>query len=258
MKRMIALMGLLCCMSLGLYWTTADASGKDDFLEKAAKMGLAEVQFGNLAVHRAQSQAVREFAQMMVDDHTRGNQELMSLAASKNVTLPTALDTKHREEFNDLNRRSAAKFDDEFMDEMEDDHEDAVRLFRGASMNHSDADVKAWAAKTLPLLEQHLSMARSIKVNMRSTGSSNAGNANMDMSHGNSNMSDGTSNSSRRGTTNSNSNNMNNSNSNSNRGANRNSNSSNSNSNGNRNGNSNSNRPSNSSNRNSNGNMDLM
>ena len=268
MKRLIALAGLLGCTALGLYLTTAGANGKDDFMEKAARMGMAEVQFGNLGVQKAQAQAVRDFAQMMVDEHTRSNQELMSMAASKNTTLPTTLDNKHTEEFNDLNRLTGSKFDQEFMEEMEDDHEDAVALFRKASMNHSDPDVKTWAATTLPTLERHLAMARSIRAGAR--GTNGTGTSNMDMSHGNSNMNGDSnnrnSNTNRSGNRNynagnSNSNmNMNTGNGNlmTNRAGNGNSNSGNRNSNGTRNSNSNSNsnsnRPRNSNNGNSNGN----
>src|SRR4029079_5565623 len=112
---------------------TAGATVKDDFWTDAAMDGMTEVALGNLALQRAQSDSVKQFAQQMVTDHTAANTELTQLAAGKNVTLPTALDAKHQAMVDKLSKLSGADFDREYMKMMVNDHEKAVKMFQDQS-----------------------------------------------------------------------------------------------------------------------------
>jgi putative membrane protein len=196
---------------------TTGATVKDDFWTEAAQGGMAEVQLSNLALQKTQSEAVRQFAQQMVTDHTAANNELMQLASSKNVTLPTTMDSKHQSIMTKLQGRSGADFDRDYMKAMVDDHEKAVKLFTEQSQKGTDTDAKAFAAKTLPTLQNHLQMARSLNDSLKgsksgdSNDNSNSGNMNMNSNNmnmnsngGNSNR--GNSNSNRKGNTNGNTN----------------------------------------------------
>jgi putative membrane protein len=136
-------------------------TGVNQFVDKAAVGGMAEVKMGQLATQKASSPDVKAFGQQMVDDHGKANQELKDLASKKGITLPTDLDAKHQATYDRLSKLSGAAFDKAYMHEMVTDHHEDVNEFRKESKTGSDPDVKAWAAKTLPTLEHHLQMAES-------------------------------------------------------------------------------------------------
>jgi putative membrane protein len=160
-----------------------------DFLMDAAMGGLMEVELGRLAAQQGASDAVKQFGQRMVDDHSKANTELMTLATSKGVTLPTAIDDKHRQEVTKLSAMSGADFDRAYSKMMLKDHEKDVSEFEKQSMKGTDPDVKAFASKTLPTLQEHLTMVRALPGNERSGGNSNRSmNSNRNMNgNGNSN-----------------------------------------------------------------------
>jgi len=141
-----------------------DAQG---FATRAAQGGMAEVELGRLASQKAQNAEVKKFAQMMVQDHTNANTELKSLAGKKNITLPTALDAEHKAVMDKLQGLTGAEFDKAYMDAMVEDHEKTVDLFQAQADDGDDADVKAFAAKTLPKIRQHLEMAEKINGNLK-------------------------------------------------------------------------------------------
>jgi putative membrane protein len=131
------------------------------FITKAAGGGTAEVELGRMGIEKASSEEVKKFAQRMVDDHSKANDELKVLAQSKNVTLPETPDPHVKAMQDKLSRMSGASFDRAFMQAMVADHKKAVNDFRLASRSAKDPEIKAWAAKTLPTLEEHLKLAQS-------------------------------------------------------------------------------------------------
>ena len=159
----------LIAVSLG-WWLTAmavaqAARGSDNdrqFLLHAASSGMAEVQLGQLATERAASAEAKQFGQRMVDDHTKANQELRTLAPARNLPAAIAIDPKHQAMADQLATLHGAAFDREYMAGQVTDHEEAVMLFTAAAKESQDAEVKAWAAKTLPILKEHLQMARAL------------------------------------------------------------------------------------------------
>src|SRR5205085_8885052 len=102
--------------------SNAVSSGDRDFMTKAAIGGMEEVELGHLATQKAASNDVKQFGQRMVDDHSKAGNELKSLAAQKNVTLPTALDQAHQGDVDRLTKLSGAAFDREYMGMMVKDH----------------------------------------------------------------------------------------------------------------------------------------
>ena len=133
-----------------------------EFVNKAAKIGMAEVQLGNTVSGRAESPEVRGYAERMVADHTRSNDELRSFATSKRMTLPTELNADKKELDTRLASLSGAELDRTYMDAMVQDHATAISEFERASNEASDPDLKAWATKTLPALQEHHKMAQDI------------------------------------------------------------------------------------------------
>lgn len=137
------------------------------FMTRAAEGGMAEIETGKLAVSKAQNPEVKQFAQQMIADHTRANNELKTLAGKKNITLPTDLDSMHQAMAQKLSGLSGAEFDKEYMRGQVEDHERTVALFQAQADNGADAEAKALAAKTLPNLKMHLEMARKISGNLK-------------------------------------------------------------------------------------------
>ena len=154
----------------------------------AAMGGLMEVELGQLATQKGTSESVKQFGQRMVDDHGKANTELMTLATSKGITLPTAIDDKHRQDVTKLSAMSGADFDRAYAKMMLKDHEKDVSEFEKQSTKGTDPDVKAFASKTLPTLQEHLTMARALPGNERGSGGGNSGGSRNSNSNRNSNM----------------------------------------------------------------------
>ena len=138
------------------------AAQDHNFLMDAAMGGMLEVELGRLATQQGASDAVKQFGQRMVDDHGKANQELMSLAQSKGITLPTEIDEKHKKDMTKLSSLSGAEFDREYGKMMLADHRKDVSEFEKQSTRGTDADLKAFASKTLPTLKEHLKMAEAL------------------------------------------------------------------------------------------------
>jgi len=130
------------------------------FVNAAALGGMAEVELGNLAKEKASNPDVKSFGDRMATDHGKANDELKSWAQQKNVTLPTELDAKHKATKDRLAKLSGEAFDKAYMHEMVTDHTHDVSAFKRESTSAKDPDLKAWAGKTLPTLEEHMKLAK--------------------------------------------------------------------------------------------------
>jgi putative membrane protein len=133
---------------------------------KAAAGGEMEVALGKIAASKGSSEDVKKFGQTMVDDHSKANDELKSLAQSKNIDLGKGMEkaAKQSQKMQDkLSAMSGSEFDKAYMSDMVKDHEKDVKEFEKASKDCEDSDIKAFAAKTLPTLQHHLEMARDIE-----------------------------------------------------------------------------------------------
>jgi putative membrane protein len=130
-------------------------AGASTFFMKAADAGMAEVEFGKLARDAAKNQDVKDFAAQMVKDHTKANEELKALATSKNVQLSPVISNVFQGQLTDLSSKTGDAFDKQYMDLMMVHHMDAIKLFEETSKNETDPEVKAFAAKTLPVLKAH-------------------------------------------------------------------------------------------------------
>ena len=142
--------------------TEMKAVPDEHFVMEAAHGGMAEVELGKVAADKASSDEVKKFGQRMVDDHGKANDELKTLVQNKGISLPTSLDSKHRATIDRLSKLSGAQFDKAYVQEMLKDHQKDVADFRTESKSGKDADVKAWASKTLPTLEEHLKMVQDL------------------------------------------------------------------------------------------------
>jgi putative membrane protein len=151
----------------------AVAQADKSFVMKAAQGGMAEVELGNLAKEKAQSDQVKQFAQRMVDDHGKANEELKSIAQQKGITLPTSLPAKEQKTKDKLSSLSGEQFDHAYMQHMLMDHKKDVAEFKKASTTCKDNDIKEFAGKTLPTLQDHLKEAQQIAVPSSKTAGMN-------------------------------------------------------------------------------------
>ncbi|MEH1823613.1 MAG: DUF4142 domain-containing protein [Nostoc sp.] len=132
------------------------------FMTDAAQDGLAEVQLGQLASQRGTSDAVKQFGQRMVQDHTQVNNQLKQLATQKSVTLPTTIGRTNQQALRRLSALSGAKFNRLYINEMLQGHEKDVFAFQNEAQKGQDPDVKAFATQALPTLQEHLQQVRAI------------------------------------------------------------------------------------------------
>lgn len=134
-----------------------------DFVMKAASGGMMEVELGKIAQEQAKSQRVKDFGSMMVTDHSKANDELKSIASSKNISLSDSLMPEHKKHVDMLKNKSGAAFDKAYVDMMVKDHQKDIGEFKKASEGSTDADIKGFAGKTLPVLQIHLDSIQAIK-----------------------------------------------------------------------------------------------
>ena len=146
------------------------ASEGAPFIGTAAMDSLAEVELGRLAAQRASSADVKRFAQKMATEHSKALDELKAMASQKNVVLATELDRQHREFRDKLATLEGAAFDSAYMDQMATAHLKSVALFQQEAREGQDHDIKKWAARTLPMLQEHLKAASSLKAAGSRTG----------------------------------------------------------------------------------------
>ncbi len=140
------------------------------FVMNTAWDGMAEVELGKLASEKAMSADVKNFGSRMATDHGKAGDELKTLAQSKGITLPTDMDAKHKAVRDRLMKLSGEAFDHAYIAEMTNGHRQAVAAFRTESRSGTDADIKAWAEKTLPTVQDHLKVAQSLNKPVGTSG----------------------------------------------------------------------------------------
>jgi putative membrane protein len=128
------------------------------FVEKSAKSGMEEVAISKIAAERSSHPQVKEFATMMVADHTAANGELSSIAVAKGIQLPAKDEPPHK-----WQKKDGKDFDKDYIDKMIDDHQEAVKDFEKEANDGKDADIREFARKTLPKLQHHLQQAKDLK-----------------------------------------------------------------------------------------------
>lgn len=141
---------------------TKASSSDHDFVMKAAHGGMMEVEMARVALEKASSADVKQYAQRMIDDHTKANDELMRLASSKGITMPS--DADHMKMMDksksDMSNMSGADFDKKYMAMQEKEHMKMLKLLEDEASKGGDADLKTFASNTIPTVREHLKMAQ--------------------------------------------------------------------------------------------------
>jgi putative membrane protein len=140
------------------------------FIQKAAAGGAAEVDAAKLAQQKSSNSQVKEFAQTMIDDHTKANDQLKDIASKKGVAAEPDM-TMADQEKQELNGLSGRAFDRKYAEMQVKDHEDTVKLFQDEAKSGGDSDLKQFASSTLPTLEHHMQMAKQLQAEVSGTAS---------------------------------------------------------------------------------------
>lgn len=153
---------IAAALSLAGGMAFAQDMSAQDFVNEAASGGLFEVQSSQLALERAQADAVKTFAQQMVTDHTANNQELQTTAQAEGLTVPTEITGPNAENLQAVQAAEGDGFDSVYAARQTAAHEAAVKLYQGYAESGDNAALVAYAKKSLPVLEQHLEHAKAL------------------------------------------------------------------------------------------------
>ena len=140
----------------------AAAMTDQQFIAMAAQTDMLEAHLGELAANQASRQQVKDYAQMLVSDHTADYQQLGSLAAKDNLTVPNGLDAEHYRMVVPFEKLNGAAFDTRYIREMIEGHTKAIAVYTREAADAQSPDVKAYASATLPTLEKHLEGAKNL------------------------------------------------------------------------------------------------
>ncbi|VTU31408.1 putative outer membrane protein [Variovorax sp. PBS-H4] len=141
--------------------TSKLSSGDAGMLRDIAQANMAEIEIGRVALEKSQNADVKKFAQMMVDDHTKGLADVKELASAKGAELPDGPDAKHKANMVEFKTIKGDTFDSQYMKHAGvGDHEATLKLLKKTQAQAADADLKALATKMMPVVEEHLKHAQ--------------------------------------------------------------------------------------------------
>jgi putative membrane protein len=160
-------MKILAALALvGAMLTTqaiAQTPSAQEFVNKVAISDMFEIQSSRLAAAQKADSGTTQFANRMIKDHSKTTEELKAIASKHNLKLPTAMDAEHQKKIDQLKKLSGEQLDDAYDRMQVEAHQEAIKLFEAYAQNGDNPDLKAWAAKTLPALKEHLSHAQKLK-----------------------------------------------------------------------------------------------
>jgi putative membrane protein len=139
--------------------STTDAT----FMKTLAQGGRAEVEAGKVASDKASDPAVKQFAQQMIRDHTKNNNELKTLAQTAGVTLPATTGRQMQAQQSKLESDNGASFDAAYIKDQVQDHQKTVQLLENEIQNGHDPAVRQFAQETLTVVSHHLDMAKQLE-----------------------------------------------------------------------------------------------
>jgi putative membrane protein len=136
------------------------AKEKDaQFLVDAAEIDLMEIRLSELAETKASADSVKALGKTLLKDHEKSLKEIQEMASKKLITIPTEITSKGKDAYDKLTDKKDIDFDEDYCNEMIDDHKHAIKIFEKASTDCEDFEIKSWANKQLPLLRIHLDKA---------------------------------------------------------------------------------------------------
>jgi putative membrane protein len=167
----VAFLSLLAAIPGASAQTRAN-SNDVKFIEKLAGDGTAEVELGKLAEQKSSNPQVKTFAQRLVTDHSKANQQLLSIAQSEGVSPPKSADKEHSALQTRLAKLNGQSFDRAFVQAQVEDHQKDIRYLQQQERAVQDPNLKSFIQQTLPVMQQHLQMAEQLENQVAGSGSS--------------------------------------------------------------------------------------
>jgi len=162
--------GVACAVALAVTALTATADEKkggkaapitdDQFVSKAASGGVYEVESSKLAQTSATNPGVKKFAEKMIADHTKANQELAGIASKAGIQMPPKVAEHHQKMIDQLRMAKGGDFDKTYMMQQAKAHDEAIMVFSSGAQYATNPDLKAFAQKTLPVIKEHARMVK--------------------------------------------------------------------------------------------------
>ncbi len=135
----------------------------ENFVNKAILSDMFEIQSSRIAIERAKNDDIKNFAQLMVDEHTRTSEHLQGILRTTNMKTPSTLDAEHQKMVEELQSMPDSNFDHRYLSMQIAAHEKAIKLFSDYAQRGMDAALKSFASDTLPTLKEHLNEANQLK-----------------------------------------------------------------------------------------------
>ncbi len=136
------------------------------FVNKAAVTNLFEIDAARKVESKTSDRAYKDFAQMMISDHTKMGDELKKqVSGMSGITIPTSLDQDHQQKLDKLGSESAAQFERDYRQSQIEGHQQAIKLFQefaSSAPGKEDAALKSWAKSSVPTLQKHLQHAEAL------------------------------------------------------------------------------------------------
>ncbi len=142
---------------------STNIEGDTKFAVNLADGSMLQVNASKLAQTNASAANVKEYAGMMVTDHSAADSELRDMAAKKNISLPMVLSEAKQKKYNTLATKTGEDFDKAYIDCMVDEHKDALDALQKESQKGNDADLRSWASGKLAAIQHHYDVIKSIK-----------------------------------------------------------------------------------------------
>ncbi len=155
--------GVICSLAALAQAGSSTAANDQKFVDMAAQTDMMEAHLGQMAADKAESQAVKDFAQTLVTDHTSDYQQLTAAAGKAGAIVPKGLDAAHDKMIAPFEKLKGAAFDHRFTREMITGHTKAVAQYKHEAQDGKSADIKAYATQALPTLEKHLQGAQDLQ-----------------------------------------------------------------------------------------------
>lgn len=168
MKRILSAVCCLALCSIPAFGQKKAAAGPamsdQQFVDFAAQTDMVEANLGQLAESVASSQAVKDYAQMLVTDHTNDLHQLYAAAQPASLTVPTAIDAEHNKTMIDpFEKLKGAAFDRRYIHEMIVGHTKAIAIYKKEAADAQNPGLKSYAEQAIPVLEKHLSGAKDLE-----------------------------------------------------------------------------------------------
>jgi putative membrane protein len=161
------LVSALCCAALWGIPALAqkpapNAMTDQKFVDLVAQTDMLEAHLGQMAQNQASAQDVKDYAQMLITDHTNDYQKLGPLAGKANLTVPNGLDAEHNKVIASFEKLNGATFDSHYIHAMIEGHTKAIEIFKKEAADAQSPDLKEYASETLSTLQKHLDGAKDL------------------------------------------------------------------------------------------------